>query len=126
MEAGSVYEFGPYRVDSSARSLTRQGAQVAITPKAFDTLLYLVSNAGRTMSREQLIAAVWPDTFVEDGNLNFNISQIRKILGDHAPGVPYIQTLPKLGYRFTAEVSQVSGERVGATTPRLVEPKMPL
>src|SRR4029077_9747764 len=98
--------------DPSARTLSRQGAPVAITPKAFDTLLYLVSNAGRTVGREEMIRALWPDTFVEEGNLNYNISQIRKTLGEYAPGVPYIQTLPKQGYRFIAEVSQPNASQV--------------
>jgi DNA-binding winged helix-turn-helix (wHTH) protein len=104
METG-VYQFGPYRQDASSRILTRDGSPVAIAPKTFDTLLYLVAHAGRTVSREELIRAVWPDTFVEEGNLNYSISQIRKILGELAPGVPYIQTLPKRGYRFVAAVS---------------------
>jgi DNA-binding winged helix-turn-helix (wHTH) protein len=107
---GSVYQFGPYRQDADARSLTREGTPVSITPKAFDTLLYLVSHAGQTVSREELMRAVWPDAFVEEGNLNFNISQIRKLLGEPAPGLPYIQTLPKQGYRFVAEVIQVEEE----------------
>ena len=95
MKLGCMYEFGPYRQDTVARLLTRQGAPVAITPKAFDALLYLVSNAGRTVTRDEIIRAVWQDTFVEEGNLNYNVSQIRKILGEYQPGVPYIQTLPK-------------------------------
>jgi eukaryotic-like serine/threonine-protein kinase len=115
METGVIYEFGPYRQDSAARTLTRQGAPVAITPKAFDTLLCLVSNAGRTVSREEMIRALWPDTFVEEGNLSYNISQIRKTLGEYAPGVPYIQTLPKQGYRFVALVSQPNAGQVNGT-----------
>src|SRR5579862_340782 len=116
MKTGAVYEFGPYLQDAAARTLNRQGAPVAITPKAFDTLLYLVSNAGRTIGREELIRAVWPDTFVEDGNLNYNISQIRKTLGEYAPGVPYIQTLPKQGYRFIAQVNPASDGVVEANS----------
>ena len=107
METGRVYEFGPFRQDPAARTLKRQGAPVPITPKSFDTLLYLVSNAGRTVTREEIIKAVWPDTFVEEGNLNYNISQIRKALGDNEEGVRYVQTLPKQGYRFVATVTQV-------------------
>src|SRR5262249_28592981 len=69
--------------------------------KVFDTLLFLVSNAGRTVSREELIQAVWPDTFVEEGNLNYNMSQLRTILGPSC-----IQTIPKRGYRFVAETKE--------------------
>ncbi len=131
MKRGSVYEFGPYRQDTAARILTRQGTPVAITPKTFDALLYLVSNAGRPVTREEMIRAVWPDTFVEEGNLNYNISQIRKILDEYEPGVPYIQTLPKHGYCFIAQVNQVHGgakeptaeTRESLPSPRLAQPK---
>jgi DNA-binding winged helix-turn-helix (wHTH) protein len=68
--AGPIYQFGPFRLDERARSLTREGEPVAITPKVFDTLVFLVSNAGRSVSRDEVIKAVWPDTFVEEGNLN--------------------------------------------------------
>jgi Tol biopolymer transport system component/DNA-binding winged helix-turn-helix (wHTH) protein len=103
-----VYEYGPYRQDPLTRTLSRRGELVAIVPKAFDTLLYLVTNAGKTVSREEIMQAVWPDSFVEEGNLSYNVSQLRKILGEYEPGLPYIQTLPKQGYRFIARVSQVS------------------
>jgi Tol biopolymer transport system component/DNA-binding winged helix-turn-helix (wHTH) protein len=115
MKARTVYEFGPFRQDPSARTLTRTGKPVPITPKAFDTLQYLVLNAGRTVGRQELLQAVWPDTFVEEGNLNYNISQIRRALGEFKPGVPYIQTLPKQGYRFVADVNQVTEN--GFSTP---------
>ena len=108
MEGTRLYEFGPYRQDPVTRTLTREGALVEIAPKTFDTLLYLVANAGRTVPREEIIKAVWPDIFVEEGNLNYNISQARKILGEYSPGVPYIQTVPKQGYRFVARVGQVA------------------
>jgi Tol biopolymer transport system component len=71
--------------------------------------MFLVANVGRTVSREELIQAVWPDTFVEEGNLNYNMSQLRTILGEYAPGMPYIQTVPKRGYRFVVEITHVHG-----------------
>ncbi len=104
--AGYTYQFGPFRLDAGARILLRDGTPVSITPKVFDTLLFLVANAGRTVSREELIKAVWPDTFVEEGNLNYNMSQLRTILGESAPGTPYIQTIPKRGYRFVADINE--------------------
>jgi Tol biopolymer transport system component/DNA-binding winged helix-turn-helix (wHTH) protein len=115
-----TYEFGPYRQDEATRILTRQEKPVAISPKAFDTLLYLASNSGRTVGREEIIQAVWPNTFVEEGNLNYNISQLRKILGEYAPGLPYIQTVPKHGYRFIAPVNRVSPSvpATNAASPR--------
>ena len=115
MKNGEVYEFGPYRLDESERTLTRGGSPVSIKPKEFDTLLYLVSHAGRTVTREELIKAVWPDTFVEDGNLNYNISQLRRILGENAQDTSYIQTLPKRGYRFIA-VDEGDDARKGDAT----------
>ena len=103
-----IYQFGPFRVDERARMLLRDGQTVSITPKVFDTLLFLIANAGRTVSREELIQSVWPDTFVEEGNLNYNMSQLRTILGEYEPGVSYIQTVPKRGYRFVVEITQVN------------------
>ncbi len=101
-----IYKFGPFHLDGRSRVLHRDGTPVSITPKVFDTLVFLVANAGRTVSREELIKAVWPDTFVEEGNLNYNMSQLRTILGESAPGTPYIQTIPKRGYRFVADISE--------------------
>jgi len=102
-----VYQFGPYRLDPVKRILMREGRRLALPPKAFDTLLYLVSSEGRTVGRREIMQALWPNTFVEEGNLNYNISQLRKVLGEYEPGVSYIQTLPKQGYQFIADVSQV-------------------
>jgi TolB-like protein/DNA-binding winged helix-turn-helix (wHTH) protein len=102
--------------------LLRDGTPVSITPKVFDTLVFLVTNAGRTVPREELIQAVWPDTFVEEGNLNYNMSQLRKILGEYAPGTPYIQTVPKRGYRFAVDPTQVNAisepARLSSQVPR--------
>ncbi len=113
----TVYNFGPYRLDPVTWTLTRQGERVEITPKAFDTLLYLVSNAGKTVGREQIVQSLWPNTFVEPSNLNYNISQLRKVLGEYKPGVSYIQTFPKHGYRFVANVTQVRVNGSGEAPP---------
>jgi DNA-binding winged helix-turn-helix (wHTH) protein len=113
---GRIYRFGSFRLDEQSRQLLSESKPVAITPKVFDTLLFLVSNAGRTISRDELIQAVWPDTFVEEGNLNYNMPQLRKILGEHGPGDLYVQTIPKVGYRFVGRVetpeTDVPGERI--------------
>ena len=127
--AGHVYQFGPFRLDERARILLRDGEPVSITPKVFETLLFLVMNAGRTVPREELIQSVWPDTFVEEGNLNYNMSQLRKILGEREPGIPYVQTMPKVGYRFVAEIQQIGpeAEREAAATAKISppEPRLP-
>src|ERR1043166_6136837 len=99
------YEFGPYRVDPAERRLLRGDAPIPLTPKAFDTLLALVENAGRGMDKDELLRRVWPDTFVEEGSLTRNISVLRKVLGG-AEG-EFIETLPKRGYRFVASVKEL-------------------
>jgi TolB-like protein/DNA-binding winged helix-turn-helix (wHTH) protein/Tfp pilus assembly protein PilF len=96
-----IFEFGPYRLDCAERLLSKSGTRVPLAPKAFDTLSVLVCAHGQLQDKDQLLNAIWPDTFVEEGNLALNISQLRKALDD---GGPYIETVPKRGYRFVAEV----------------------
>jgi len=105
LEESQFYEFGQYRVDPAERRLLRGDAPVALTPKAFDTLLALVENAGHGMSKDELLRRVWPDTFVEEGSLTRNISSLRKILGDEEG--EFIETIPKRGYRFVAPVKKL-------------------
>jgi Tol biopolymer transport system component/DNA-binding winged helix-turn-helix (wHTH) protein len=99
-----VYEFGPFRVDVAERLLIREGQNVPLTPKAFDTLLVLVENRGRLLEKEELMQRLWPHTVVEEANLTNNISQVRKALGDDSVEHRYIETVPKHGYRFGAFV----------------------
>jgi TolB-like protein/DNA-binding winged helix-turn-helix (wHTH) protein/Tfp pilus assembly protein PilF len=117
--AGHIYQFGKFRLDERARMLLRDGQPASITPKVFDTLLFLVANAGRTVTREELIQAVWPDTFVEEGNLNYNMSQLRTILGESTPGVSFVQTVPKRGYRFVADITEEKRDLLAARRSRL-------
>lgn len=98
-----VYEFGPFRLDSLRRVLLCSGEPVPLTPKVFETLLVLVQNCGRTISRDELMGLVWPDSFVEEGNLTQNISLLRKALGSGR----YIVTVPGRGYLFAETVRQV-------------------
>ncbi len=105
-----LYEFGPFRLDPEKPCLWRDGELVSLTPKAVETLLVLVQQNGRLVEREQLMSAIWPDTFVEDGNLNFNVSVLRKALGTDEAGEQYIQTVPRHGYRFNADVREVAEE----------------
>jgi TolB-like protein/DNA-binding winged helix-turn-helix (wHTH) protein len=104
MERNAVYELGPYRLDRSARILWSGSSIVPLTPKAFELLLVLVEKPGQLVTKDELIKAVWPDTFVEESNLTSNISILRKILGTHPEGGEYIETLPKRGYRLVAAV----------------------
>jgi Tol biopolymer transport system component/DNA-binding winged helix-turn-helix (wHTH) protein len=105
-----LYEFGPFRLDRQERLLLRDGATISLTPKAFDLLLALVERHGRLVEKEELFQTVWPDTIVEESNLTYNISHIRKALGDGENGLKFIETVPKRGYRFVAEVRRLPGE----------------
>ena len=96
------YEFGPFRLDPARRLLFRQDQVIPLTPKVLHTLLVLVENSGRVVSKDELMKAVWPDTFVEEGNLTQNISMLRKVLGENPGEHIYIETVPKQGYRFIA------------------------
>jgi len=102
-----VYEFGPYRLDALDRTLLLEGHTVALTPKALDTLIALVRNQPKVMSKEELLETVWPGTFVEEGILAQNILTLRKALRN--PG--WIETVPKRGYRFAANVRTVAPAR---------------
>ena len=97
-EAPRDYEFGAFRISRGERVLRRNGQVVPLTPKCFDLLLVLAEHGGTVVERETLLREVWPDTFVEDGNLSQNISTLRKILGEISGGGLYIETIPKRGY----------------------------
>src|SRR5690348_6481090 len=104
--ASDIYVFGPFRLDKADRRLTREGEQIELRMKVFDTLCVLVENAGHLMTKEDLLQAVWPGTAVEENNLNHNISVLRKALGERETGPKYIQTVARVGYRFTAPVTR--------------------
>jgi pimeloyl-ACP methyl ester carboxylesterase/DNA-binding winged helix-turn-helix (wHTH) protein/class 3 adenylate cyclase len=104
------YVFGVFKIDISERVLIGEKGAVPLTPKAFDTLLFLVENNGRVLRREEIMTEVWPDSFVEENNLAQNISTLRKILGP--AGGKLIETVPKRGYRFVADVTETSDEGV--------------
>jgi TolB-like protein/DNA-binding winged helix-turn-helix (wHTH) protein len=99
-----TYEFGPFRLDVRDHKLLKNGDGVPLTPKAFETLFLLVQQAGRVITKDELISRVWPDSFVEEAGLTRNISVLRKALGSSDDGSGYIETVPKVGYRFTESV----------------------
>ncbi len=105
-----IYEFGRFRLDREAHLLLSGGEIIALEPKAVEVLLILVEKRGELVARQELMTAVWPDTFVEDNNLSSNISILRKQLGTTGEGGDYIQTIPKRGYRFVAAVKQVESQ----------------
>jgi TolB-like protein/Tfp pilus assembly protein PilF len=103
----TAYEFGPFRVDPSERQLFRNGEIVRLRPKVFDVLLVLVQNSGHTLSKDEVIKLVWPNTAIEEGNLARNISTLRSALGERPRECQYIETIPWRGYRFVANVREV-------------------
>jgi TolB-like protein/DNA-binding winged helix-turn-helix (wHTH) protein/Tfp pilus assembly protein PilF len=102
-----AYEFGPYRLEPLPRRLLRNGGPVALTPKAFDVLLALVQRRDRVVDKSELLKIVWPDSFVEESNLSQTIFVLRKTLGEAPDGRPFIDTVPRRGYRFAAAVREV-------------------
>ena len=88
-----------------------------LTPKAFDVLAALVEQPGRLISKEELLQKVWPDTFVEESNLAYNVFALRKALGDTADNGQYIETIAKRGYRFTATVTRANRGNGGSPSP---------
>jgi len=100
-----IYEFGDFRLDASKHLLLkRDGEPVPLTPKVFETLLYLLQHRGTGLAKEELMKAIWPDTIVEENNLSHNISVLRRVFGEVRAGHRYIVTVPGWGYRFVAEV----------------------
>jgi DNA-binding winged helix-turn-helix (wHTH) protein len=104
------YAFGPFVLDAAQRRLSREGAPVSLTPKTYKTLLALIQNRGRVLSKEELLTEVWPDGFVDEANLPQQISTIRKALGEKPTQSRYIITVPGSGYRFGGEVREWSDE----------------
>jgi DNA-binding winged helix-turn-helix (wHTH) protein/TolB-like protein/Tfp pilus assembly protein PilF len=105
-----AYAFGPYVLDRSKRALVRDGEPVGVTPKAFDLLAVLAENGGNIVSKETLMSRLWPDTVVEEGSLAFQISTLRKALGDGR----YIVTVPGRGYQLAGPVSPLGGVAIEA------------
>ena len=101
-----LYEFGRFRIDTAERILLRDLEIVPLTPKVFDILLTLVESSGQVVSKDGLMKRVWPDSFVEEGNLTQNISLLRKALGEGQNGRQYIETVARRGYRFVAAVRE--------------------
>jgi DNA-binding winged helix-turn-helix (wHTH) protein/tetratricopeptide (TPR) repeat protein len=116
---GGCYEFGRFRLDPGQQQLFADGEPVALTPKAFDTLLLLVRNGGRLVSKEELLSSVWPDVVVEEATVAQNIFRLRKVLGEDADGSTYIETVPKRGYRFRVPVRTTESS---APIPRAAVP----
>jgi len=108
-----IYSFDSYVLDVDERVLKRDGRIVPLTPKVFETLLLLVKNHGSVVTKQEILETLWPDVFVEESNVTFNITMLRKALGDTPQHHVYIETLPRRGYRFKTEVRETVGEDIG-------------
>ena len=108
---GNLYEFGPFVLDTAQQRLTRGETVVQLTPKTYDTLLVLVENHGRLLTKDELMKAVWPDSFVDESNLTQQVSMIRRALGETGGERRYIATIAGRGYRFEAPVTQTVKEQ---------------
>jgi DNA-binding winged helix-turn-helix (wHTH) protein len=100
-----IFDFEGFTLNTEERTLTRAGGLFAVTPKAFDVLVYLLRNPGRILTKDELLKEIWPDTFVEEVNLAVNISTLRKVLGEDPQDRRFIVTVPGRGYRFVAQVN---------------------
>ncbi len=128
------YVFGHFRFDAQERLLRHDDRSVPLAPKAADTLLLLLENAGELVEKEELVRRVWHDTHVQDGALNKNISVLRRTLSERDGAEEYIQTVPKRGYRFVVSVDEVadyegassdSSSVAGIAVPPVLMAKLP-
>jgi len=115
-DEAAVYEFGNFRLEVGERRLLRDGRPIPLTTKVFETLTVLVARSGRLLTKDELMQHVWPDTVVEENNLNHNISALRHALGEQAGGPRFIETVPRVGYRFVAVVTQLGSASLGPLT----------
>jgi TolB-like protein/DNA-binding winged helix-turn-helix (wHTH) protein/Tfp pilus assembly protein PilF len=118
VQTKAVFEFGTFRLDPAERLLLSNEAPVPLPPKAFDALVILVRSRGRLLGKDDLLKAVWPDSVVEESNLTQHVSILRKALRDGDDGLKYIETVPRHGYRFVAEVREVAHAAPDAPVPR--------
>ncbi len=110
MKNNHLYKFGDFSLDLEEKTLTKRETTLSITPKVFLLLAILIENRGRIIEKDELMQKIWEDTFVEDSNLTYNIRQLRKLLEDDFNHPKFIETIPRRGYRFIGEVTEISPE----------------
>src|SRR6516162_3890243 len=122
-----IYEFGEFQIDTGRRLLRRlDGTTVPLTPRVFETLLYMVEHHNIVLDKERLMEAVWPDSIVEENNLSQNISTLRRIFGETPGSHGYIVTVPGRGYRFVAQVrEQTDNDSAPVTAEQATRPTSP-
>ena len=106
-----AYAFDKYYLNPSEHLLLRDGKALELRPKVFETLVILVCNAGRLLTKSRLLEILWPDTFVDEASIARNISSLRDLLHDHGQKPKFIETVPKFGYRFVAAVVPIQEKR---------------
>jgi DNA-binding winged helix-turn-helix (wHTH) protein/tetratricopeptide (TPR) repeat protein len=109
-QTNHFYEFGPFRVDAGRQLLLRDGQPVPLTSKTFETLLVLLQHSEQMVTKDELMKQLWPDTFVEESNLTYHISMLRKALGESPQDHRYLVTMAGRGYRFAEKVREVSDD----------------
>ena len=125
LETKVLYEFDNFRLNPGDHSLLCAGQPVSLTPKSFEILVTLVERNGLLVTKDELMKKIWPDSFVEEANLTVNVSALRKALGDTPEHQNYIETVPKLGYRFIAPVTTVRDKVLTRRTPVITTAAVP-
>ncbi len=125
LKCSGVYEFGPFRLDVKERRLLRGERAIRLTAKAFETLCFLVERHGSLVPKEELLNAIWPETSVEENNIDRNISTLRKALGEKSASPRYIETVPRVGYRFVAPVTELPAAESAAAPADEPQPESP-
>src|SRR5512143_1524515 len=120
-----AYAFGPFLLEPRERRLLRNGQPVPLTVKAFDLLEVLVRRDGRLLHKEELLQSVWPNAVVEENNLTVTMSALRKALGEGPSDREYIETVPRRGYRFVADVRPVAKDAAPGTTGTPAATRLP-
>jgi DNA-binding winged helix-turn-helix (wHTH) protein/tetratricopeptide (TPR) repeat protein len=118
-----IYEFKGFRLEAGQRRLLFQGQPVPLKPKILDLLLFLVEMRGQLVVKEDLMREIWPDSIVEENNITVSMSILRKTLGDDQVTHQFIETVPRRGYRFLAEVTEVPPQQPAASAPRRPDPQ---
>src|ERR1700694_2823217 len=115
--AADLISFGPFRLCPAHRNLSKAGSPIPLSARALDILIVLVERAGEVVSNKKLMARVWPDVTVEEGNLRFHIADLRRALEDGQSGAKYVTTIAGRGYCFVAPISRSNANRHSVARP---------